>query len=359
MIKEREQIEVGITALGTVCSLGLNAVQSCAAIRAGIAGFRQWDGYHCQQVTFDPGNLEPLVCARIPMDGPPRDDITNFAVMVLKEVIETARLSRALLTGRTGLYLSLPPDRRADKETGLSGRILEEIQQRTGIPGFQETSLITSGHAGAMLAMQEAAARLKTGEVDYGLVVGADSYFDLDVLAWLDDAGRLKSEQNKDGFIPGQGAAAVLLERGNHAADRSAPVLAWMDGFGQAREEHLIFAEQPSVGQGLCQAIQACCPGGQEEQPPLTWVLCDLNGESYRSREWGYSLVKLHDSLNAVQTLWHPADCVGDMGAASGALLAVLAARAFQRGYAPDHRTLVWSGSDNGDRCAMLLRSPG
>lgn len=356
MEKAREQIEVGITALGAVCSLGLNAVQSCAAIRAGIAGFRQWEGYYCQQVTFDPGNLEPLVCARVPMDGPPREDITRFAAMVLKEIIETAGLSRTLLTGRTGLYLSLPPDRRAGKDTGLTGRILEELYARTGMPGFQEATVITSGHAGALLAMQEAAARLRAGEVDYGLVVGADSYFDLDVLAWLDDAGRLKSEQNKDGFIPGQGAAAVLLERGPHAAERNAQVLAWMDGFGQAREAHLMFAEQPSVGQGLCQAIQACCPDGQEEAPPQTWVICDLNGETYRSREWGYSQVKLHAALKAVQTLWHPADCVGDMGAASGALLAVVAARAFQRGYAPDGRTLVWAGSDNGDRCAVVLR---
>ena len=309
MKTEKQEINIVITALGAISSLGLNAVQSCAAIRAGIAGFKEWEEYYCEPADPSVDNLEPLICARIPLGGLSQDEVTDLAIIALKEVIETAGFSRNM-PARTGLFLCLPPDQRGEQNTGRSQRILPELYTQTGLEPFRETAILTSGHAGALMAMQTAAARLASGQVEYALVVGADSYLDPNILDWLDEAGRLKSEKNQDGFIPGQGAAAVLLETHPHAVGRNALILAAIAGYGQAQEEKTIDSELPSIGRGLCEAIQACCPQKQDQALPFEWVVCDLNGESYRAREWGYSIVKLPDTLNEIKTLWHPADCV-------------------------------------------------
>lgn len=53
--------------------------------------------------------------------------------------------------------------------------------------------------------------------------------------------------------------------------------------------------------------------------------------------------------------LWHPADCLGDTGAASGPTLICLAVRAFQRGYGGPGGALVTSVSDRGERAAACI----
>ena len=50
-----------------------------------------------------------------------------------------------------------------------------------------------------------------------------------------------------------------------------------------------------------------------------------------------------------------PADCWGDVGAASGLLFAVLAVVSGLRGYAKGHYPLMWAGSDSGHRAAVAL----
>jgi 3-oxoacyl-[acyl-carrier-protein] synthase-1 len=65
--------------------------------------------------------------------------------------------------------------------------------------------------------------------------------------------------------------------------------------------------------------------------------------------------VRLHDQLGGVKHLLHPADCLGDVGAATGGVLLGLAARAFERGYALASRALLFVASDDGARAALTI----
>ena len=56
----------------------------------------------------------------------------------------------------------------------------------------------------------------------------------------------------------------------------------------------------------------AAAGGGAE---PFRWVLCDLNGESYRSYEWGMLNVHRAGDFADPVALRFTADCVGDVGA--------------------------------------------
>lgn len=87
-------------------------------------------------------------------------------------------------------------------------------------------------------------------------------------------------------------------------------------------------------------------------------VYCDINGERYRTEEWGFALLRTADRMGTTAYTTAVGEW-GDVGAASGALLMILAVQAWQRGYARGESSLVWSSSDGGLRAATVLqRSP-
>ena len=83
-------------------------------------------------------------------------------------------------------------------------------------------------------------------------------------------------------------------------------------------------------------------------------AICDLNGEPYRSEEFTFTVLRTQTAFADATRFVTPADCWGDIGAASGPLFANLAIAAAQRGYAKGPRALLWASSDRwrsrGDR---------
>ena len=84
-------------------------------------------------------------------------------------------------------------------------------------------------------------------------------------------------------------------------------------------------------------------------------IINDLNGERWRFLEWGMADARALSGLPPNRRLWHPADCFGDIGAATGAAHLCLATRAFRRGYAVGQAILVCNTSDGGERAATLV----
>jgi 3-oxoacyl-[acyl-carrier-protein] synthase-1 len=338
-----------ITGIGMISSVGLHAVQSCASIRAGISGIREWEGYFC---SGEPGSgaLDPLVCARVMKTYRGVRRVTGFMASVVQELMHKARLTRRSLHDADILF-SLPEHDREEN----SQNIITEFFARSGIEKFRERKIFTSGQAGGLLAIQEAMDSLAKGAATCCVVIGADSYLAPETLVRLDEEKRLKSAGNQDGFIPGEAAAALLLESYSSAKKREVEVLARIETVGSGKEKNIIGSDNPSTGEVLSGAIRNMIKAGDEGEK-FQWVVCDLNGESYRAREWGYVRVRLRSLFEDTLALWHPADCIGDVGAASGVVLATVTARAFQRGYAPAERALLWASSDGGDRASVVVK---
>jgi 3-oxoacyl-[acyl-carrier-protein] synthase-1 len=80
-----------------------------------------------------------------------------------------------------------------------------------------------------------------------------------------------------------------------------------------------------------------------------------LNGESYRAKEFGNTAVRALAKALGDWTLWHPADCIGDTGAAAFTVSTCVAVRALAKGYAKSSRALVLGSSDDGLRGAVSL----
>jgi 3-oxoacyl-[acyl-carrier-protein] synthase-1 len=129
--------------------------------------------------------------------------------------------------------------------------------------------------------------------------------------------------------------------------------LAHLRGVHSARESAVIAGEDEVLGHGLADAIRGAAASLQLPAEAIDDVYCDINGERYRTDEWGFAVLRL-DALRSTQYQM-PASCWGDVGAASGALGCVLAARAWSRGYANGPRALVWGRYDGGLRSAAVL----
>lgn len=346
-----EHCPIAITAIGMVSAVGLNAVQTCAAIRAGIAGFHEWEQFCTIQ---EDGEPEALVCARVPLAGSESDRVLQIGLPAMKEAIQGAGLTRAQLAD-SALFLSWPamPAGNGANDEAAFRDTLTVLLARAGIAQPLASSLFT-GHAGAIQAMQQAARELANGARRHCIIVGADSYLTPAVLQRLDEAQRLKSSRNMDALIPGEGAAALVLETLEHAGRRKAAVPATFEVVGTGLEANTIGSGDPATGTGLCRAIGEALARTSEGEA-IDWVVCDLNGESYRAREWGNCLVRLQGRLSEIRQTWHPADCIGDVGAATAAMLTAVTARAFERGYAPSARALLWCAAEDGQRAAMVL----
>jgi 3-oxoacyl-[acyl-carrier-protein] synthase-1 len=295
--------------------------------------------------------------ASVPVGRPGRplaDRVLELGLLPVREALGGARLLRRDLES-LGLFLCCPGPR--GSRTGGAGatELGRAFLARAGLGQARLEGTWDGGHASVLAAVGAAAERLRTGALRAALVVGADSYLDAASMARLDQAWRLKSERNVDGFIPGEAGVALVLESAAGARSRGVEPLARVAAFGEGREPEAVGSERRATGRGLAAALSTALAGAGDGD---FVTICDLNGESHRAVEWGTALVLLGARLARQRVLWHPAQSVGDVGAASGGLGIALACRTFARRSPPAARALVWCAGDGGERAACLLEAP-
>jgi 3-oxoacyl-[acyl-carrier-protein] synthase I len=208
--------------------------------------------------------------------------------------------------------------------------------------------------AGGLLALGVAASMIRAGQADFVVAGGVDTYRDLWLLATLDKEQRVKSDANLDGFIPGEGAAFVLLAS-RRAAERAAlRPLAVLAGAAQGSEPGHLYGDAPHRGERLAGVVRTALATCGGPVAPLREVYSSMNGESFWGKEWGVATLRNRQALADDPRIHHPADCYGDVGAAAGPLLAALAAHGIADGYrhAP---ALVYGSSDRELRAALVL----
>lgn len=328
-----------IVSSGLVTSVGLSTGATTAAIRAGVSNaqvtrFMDWGG-------------EWIAAHVVPIEASnPRAKLIQMAVTAITEcLVSVARESSA----DTALVLCLPESSRPSAGDRLEESAIAELAAVGGTSFSADSSMIAAGRVGGLIGLHRARTLLYEGNAEAVLVAGVNSYINWPALSHFENRDRLLTSKNSDGFLPGEAAAAVMLTR-----PRPGTALR-CEGLGFADESATIDADLPLRADGLVEAIRAAARDADCRPQDFELRITALSGEQYYFKEAALAGSRLiRDPMSGAE-LWHPADCVGEVGAAAGPLAVALAAAACAKGYAAATRILCHISNDSAERSAAFF----
>ena len=303
---------LAILGVGLVSGLGLTAAESCAAIRCGINNFRE--------TRFIGSTGDSLIGSAVELEEPWRG-ITKLAKMAARAVRECFDATLELDAGQIPVLLCIAEEQRPGRFNNLDRTLLEEVERELGIPLHPNSRVVPHGRVGGAVALLQARQMLCEGRCARVIIAGADTFLAGATLAAYDQADRLLTPDNSNGFIPGEAGGAVLL--GTSEEGGKSPLLC--RGLGFAREPAPLRSGKPLQAEGLVQAIRAAFAETELTLKDCDRRIADVNGEQYRFKEAALAITRLLRDRKKLFTLWHPADCIGEVGAATlPAMLAML-----------------------------------
>jgi 3-oxoacyl-[acyl-carrier-protein] synthase-1 len=155
--------------------------------------------------------------------------------------------------------------------------------------------------------------------------------------------------------MPGEGAAALLLEAPVSARRRRAAAIARIGAVAVGQEPRAHLSGQRSLGEALSGAVARALGEANVGLPHAADTVSDLNGEEWRAHEYGHARVRVSPSRWDSDRVQLPAMSVGDIGAGMTALQLVLACRAHARGYARADHTLCTASDEYGNVGAAVI----
>ncbi len=335
---------LAILATGMVTSVGLSAPAACSAIRGGISNpsetrFMGWDG-------------EWIVAHQVPlMDLPSgRTKLLKMAAAAVKEVLQPLELPA---DGSLPLLLCVPETERPGRLSEMDDVFFQALQNELSYR-FHPTlsAIIPQGRAAVPLALGHAQRLMGNQGQQQVLIAAVDSYNWWPTLMHYQRSRRLLTPLNTNGFIPGEAAATVLVGASTGGGLECL-------GVGQGFEPAHIDSDQPLRAEGLTQAITSALQDAGCPLDTLDFRITDLAGEQYYFKEAALALARTLRVRKEEFEIWHPAECVGEVGSAIGAVILAVALAACRKAYAPGPGILIHTGTDAGQRVAAVLRYRG
>ncbi len=276
-----DRAEVVATGLGAVSPLGVGVRAFTAGLRAGRSGVRElpgelrserirsWCAALCAE--FEPIEVMSAAdLARVPR-------LVPMALRACREAMEHAgwpivaetdaderaiersrRIGLVLGTGGGGIDFTLDQFHIAHEgrkpslwtiTNATHGNLAGELSIRLGLRG--PSLCMSTGCASSSDAIGMAMTMLRANAADAMVVVGADAHvrwetlLSMELLGVLATTRRARAEacsrpfdRDRDGFILGEGAWALVLERAEHARRREVGALAEMLGYGATCDAH-------------------------------------------------------------------------------------------------------------------------
>lgn len=334
---------IAILASGMVTGVGLTAPLSCAAIRCGISNFAE--------TRFMDEGGEWIIGCEVPFAEPWRGR-TKLVKMATAAIRECLMSVQDLPPSKVPLLLCAAELERPGLLDDLDETLLMEIQVELGVQFHPESRVIAQGKIGGAVAMGIARQLIQERRADYCLIAGVDSFLIAGTISAYEEQERLLTSENNDGFIPGEAAAAVLV--GSLSEVRGARLLCL--GVGKAQEQATVLSEEPLKADGLVGATQVALAEAGYTMNDIDFRISDVSGEQYGFKELSLVLNRMLRQRKEEVEIWHPADCIGEVGAASlPANLGVLLA-AVRKEYAPGSNALCHGANDTGERVSLVLK---
>ncbi len=337
-----------ITSVGAICAVGPAALAR-AAVAASIQGLSIHPFLQCKPDFPDQQAGLPLRCARVPtidagLRGASR--LIELGKQALNDLL-TGNHATRLASKRGRLLVAVPQPNPDMLNWNMASSVAHILAERAQLPGLWPDDAYPGDRTEVIRLLTIAKQALLANECDYCIVGGVDSYLYDHRLAQLDEQWRLYSARNLDGFVPGEAAAFIILERAADVRAQTAPAIASLGEIGLADEANPRSLGAHSSGNGLTVAIQQAMAS---RSAAISEIFCDLNGESYAAFEWGVVQVRVASWLANSYSLNHPAQCYGDIGCATGAMLIALAAQS-----KPPQARLIFTTGDGAMRAAASI----
>jgi 3-oxoacyl-[acyl-carrier-protein] synthase I len=335
---------LAVAGLGMVSSLGAGSEANAAAFRCGYDGFqiprKGKVRYRYAPAPLDPAirGLSRLVVLTVPA--------INEALENLNEKSHSLPVLFCLAEEtRPGCHIA----------SGYPERLIEALNQEVNIDLYHpESSYYCAGRAGFASALRDAQRLCTEQEHEFVLIVGIDNLTTSSAINAFMGGNhspcRLLTPDNSDGFIPGEAATALLLSRSGHAEEQT-----WITGVGLAKEPAPLDSEEVHTSRGLTEAIRNAAIQAGTQVADTDFVIAGLSGESWFFVEASNAIHRTMEHTRATHPLWHPADSIGEVGAAIGPAIVVMAHYAFSKGYAPGPKALCHLSNDDHRRGAFIL----
>lgn len=334
---------VAILGCGMVTGVGLTAASACTAMRASLSAFNE--------TRFVGPEGDWVIGCQVPLEKPWRGvaKLVRLAAPAIQECLKAAGKTKS---ESIPVLLCVAEKERPGRLGGIDDQLLPEIQAILATRFHTRSQILARGRVGGVEAMDLARRWIHDERMPYVIVAGVDSFLVAQTLTAYGEQFRLLTESNSNGFIPGEAGAAVLLGPPNDLAPEELRCMAI--GFG--REKATINSEEPLRGDGLVEAYRALKVDGGLTLDDTDYRYTDCNGEQYGFKNDRLAFMRVVRKLKARFDHLHPADSIGEVGAAVVPCMIGMALISAQKGYAQGPGVLCHCSNDEGERAAMILR---
>jgi 3-oxoacyl-[acyl-carrier-protein] synthase II len=285
---------VAVTGMGVVTSIGLGKDETWGAVTSGKSGIKRISRFPTEGLrTTIAGTIDTLDVE--PMSAPQLSE--RLAMLAAGEAVGQSGLPEADFPG--ALFIAVPPvemewpQREALAEasgqdgdityrdllkaasTGkfkawhdlfIFGTVADRVADKFGTRG-SPISLSTACSSGAT-AIQLGVEAIRRGETDAALCIGTDGSVNPESLVRFSLLSALSTQnenpeaaskpfsKNRDGFVMGEGGAALVLENADAAKARGAKILGYVLGCGEKGDGFHRTRSSPDGAQGIA-AIRA------------------------------------------------------------------------------------------------------
>jgi 3-oxoacyl-[acyl-carrier-protein] synthase II len=205
---------------------------------------------------------------------------------------------------------------------------------------------VASACAAGSQALADAAAMIARDEADQVLVGGVctginpfmvNGFAILGALSCRNDEPAAASrpfDRDRDGFVMAEGAAAMVLEREDHARARGAPVLARLAGWGLSCDGYRLTDPRPD-GSGMRMAMERALARARLRPDDIDYVNAHGTSTPYNDAAESAALKTVFGERSPQLPVSSSKSMFGHMIQAAGIMEAIVCVRALDEGFAP------------------------
>jgi len=332
---------IAVRATGLVTSVGLSAPATCAAMRCKLT--------NPSETRFIDSAGEWIMGHGVALEKPWRG-LTKLAKMAALAIDEC--LAGVVSEERRDipLLLCVAERERPGRLEGLDDQLFIDIAAELNTRFAPTSRVIAQGRVSVAVALGHARRLIQEQKVPRVVIAATDTLLTWPTLSQYERTDRLLTARNSNGFLPGEGAGALLIEA---PAGRDELLCT---GLGFGVEKAHIDSGEPLRADGLATALKSALAEAAHEMHDLDFRITDVSGEQYYFKEASLALSRTLRRRKAEFDLWHPAECTGESGALAGVSVIALADASCRKHFAPGPNIVAHLANDAGQRAAITLQ---